>query len=122
MCRAGDTAGGDGGRQRGHHPIHRAVRRPEVGNPRGRGSASIFWSSPSATSRCILGTVTLRIRSHTSQQITKIEVTVQFVVVSVSSDTRLFYGCSYRFHLSGDNSRERYVKGSHTHPARELTR
>ena len=22
---------------------------------------------------------------------------------------RLFYGCSYRFHLSGDNSRDRYV-------------
>jgi len=21
---------------------------------------------------------------------------------------RLFYGCSYRFHLSGDNSRDRY--------------
>ena len=27
-------------------------------------------------------------------------------------ETRLFYGCSYRFHLSGDNSRDRYVKGS----------
>ena len=25
---------------------------------------------------------------------------------------RLFYGCSYRFHLSGDNSRDRYIKGS----------
>ena len=25
---------------------------------------------------------------------------------------RLFYGCSYVFHLSGDNSRDRYVKGS----------
>ena len=24
----------------------------------------------------------------------------------------LFYGCSYRFHLSGDNSRDRYIKGS----------
>ena len=24
---------------------------------------------------------------------------------------RLFYGCSYRFHLSGDNSRDRYIKG-----------
>ena len=22
---------------------------------------------------------------------------------------RLFYGCSYRFHLSGDNSRDRYI-------------
>ena len=22
--------------------------------------------------------------------------------------TRLFYGCSYMFHLSGDNSRDRY--------------
>ena len=26
--------------------------------------------------------------------------------------TWLFYGCSYRFHLSGDNSRYRYIKGS----------
>ena len=25
---------------------------------------------------------------------------------------RLLYGCSYRFHLSGDNSRDRYIKGS----------
>ena len=25
---------------------------------------------------------------------------------------RLFYGCSYMFHLSGDNSRDRYIKGS----------
>ena len=24
---------------------------------------------------------------------------------------RLFYGCSYRFHLSGDNSRDRCIKG-----------
>ena len=24
----------------------------------------------------------------------------------------LFYGCSYMFHLSGDNSRDRYIKGS----------
>ena len=22
------------------------------------------------------------------------------------------YGCSYRFHLSGDDSRDRYIKGS----------
>ena len=27
-------------------------------------------------------------------------------------DLRLFYGCSYRFHLSGDNSRDRYIKVS----------
>ena len=25
---------------------------------------------------------------------------------------RLFYGCSYKFHLSGDDSRDRYIKGS----------
>ena len=25
---------------------------------------------------------------------------------------RLFYGCSHRFHLSGDDSRDRYIKGS----------
>ena len=25
---------------------------------------------------------------------------------------RLFYGCSYMFYLSGDNSRDRYIKGS----------
>ena len=25
---------------------------------------------------------------------------------------RLFYGCSYMFHLSGDDSRDRYIKGS----------
>ena len=25
---------------------------------------------------------------------------------------RLFYGCSYMFHLPGDNSRDRYIKGS----------
>ena len=31
---------------------------------------------------------------------------------SVPAQTRLFYGCSYRFHLSGDNSRDRYIKGS----------
>ena len=28
----------------------------------------------------------------------------------VRADIRLFYGCSYRFHLSGDNSRDRYIK------------
>ena len=27
----------------------------------------------------------------------------------LSSVQRLFYGCSYRFHLSGDNSRDRYA-------------
>ena len=26
--------------------------------------------------------------------------------------TQLFYGCSYMFHLSGDNSRDRYIKGA----------
>ena len=30
----------------------------------------------------------------------------------VLSAIRLFYGCSYRYHLSGDNSRDRYIKGS----------
>ena len=25
---------------------------------------------------------------------------------------RLFYGCSYMFHLSGDDSRDRCIKGS----------
>jgi len=30
----------------------------------------------------------------------------------IHTRTRLFYGCSYRFHLSGDNSRDRYIKGS----------
>jgi len=30
----------------------------------------------------------------------------------IVDEVRLFYGCSYRFHLSGDNSRDRYIKGS----------
>ena len=25
---------------------------------------------------------------------------------------RLFYSCSHKFHLSGDNSRDRHIKGS----------
>ena len=32
--------------------------------------------------------------------------------LSVYRCNLVFYGCSYRFHLSGDNSRDRYVKGS----------
>ena len=32
--------------------------------------------------------------------------------VGAVSRTRLFYGCSYRYHLSGDNSRDRHIKGS----------
>ena len=35
-------------------------------------------------------------------------------VTDLDSTHRLFYGCSYRFHLSGDNSRDRYIKGSCT--------
>ena len=33
-------------------------------------------------------------------------------VVLQFNDLRLFYGCSYGFHLSGDNSRDRHVKGA----------
>jgi len=34
------------------------------------------------------------------------------VVLRVGEGSRLFYGCSYMFHLSGDNSRDRCVEGS----------
>ena len=37
---------------------------------------------------------------------------VCFWEVRQQYQARLFYGCSYRFHLSGDNSRDRYIKGS----------
>ena len=33
-------------------------------------------------------------------------------VLMTPTPGRLFYGCSYMFHLSGENSRDRYIKGS----------
>ena len=39
-------------------------------------------------------------------------VTSYAVLLDVPFAIRLFYGCSYMFHLSGDNSRDRHIKGS----------